>query len=221
MLVCKFCNGKFSGRTTLKKHTRRKHPDKVKIVYEDLLYCPHCNEKSSSFQSLGAHTVFCIKNPKRSETLKKMAESSGKPVTKSTKEKLSLARSKQLEELGGGGFKHIKWYTIRNIRNEEFIVRGTWELKVAEWLNRKNILWVRKQYLQYKIGGILKTYTPDFYLPDSDVYFEIKGYYSRVDKKKMKLVQKQNLIRLVMIFGNTIKRLETDVNYTLNDLLNG
>jgi hypothetical protein len=129
----------------------------------------------------------------------------GKHLSKEHKEILSLKRSKAIEELGRGGFKHIKWYKITNIQNQEFIVRGKWELKVANLLNANNIVWIRKIYLKYEDEkGVLKTYTPDFYLLNYNKYIEVKGYFSVKDKQKIEKVLQKNKINLIIIDKNII-----------------
>ena len=67
-----------------------------------------------------------------------------------------------------------------------------WEYNVALKLNELNILWIRNQYLNYFIDGVKKIYNPDFYLPDSNEYIEVKGYFSDKDKIKMDAVIDQN-----------------------------
>ena len=59
-------------------------------------------------------------------------------------------------------------------------------------MNELNILWIRNQYLNYFIDGVKKIYNPDFYLPDSNEYIEVKGYFSDKDKIKMDAVIDQN-----------------------------
>lgn len=135
----------------------------------------------------------------------------GKPrhqLSAETKGKLSSIRSKIIEEMGVGGFKNIKWYKVKNINGDEFILRGTWEVKVANWLNLRNILWVRKKYLKYKnTDGVNRTYCPDFYLSEFNIYIEVKGYFSQLDKNKIKLVKEQNNIKLLLLFAKHIKKL--------------
>ncbi len=139
---------------------------------------------------------------------KSMKGMRGHSVSKETKERLSEARSKYLEENGSGGFKNVKWYKYKNILNQEFILRGKWELNVAKWLNNKNYIWIRKEYLKYvDNNGIKRTYTPDFYLPVFDRYIEVKGYFSKIDKEKIKLVKEQNNIKLIMLFAKHIKKI--------------
>ena len=119
-----------------------------------------------------------------------------------TKRKLSKIRSKFLEEKGGGGFKHIDWYEVENINGKLFNTRGTWERDTAKLLNENDILWKRKIHFEYDKGEEkekIRTYTPDFYIPEKDFYLEIKGYFSDEDKRKIKLVREQNNIELKVI----------------------
>lgn len=144
------------------------------------------------------------------ETRKKLSDNQKKrKLDTKTKEKISIARSKILEEVGGGGFTHIKYYDVVNLLNETYKVRGTWELKIAEWLTVNNILWVRKKYIQYiDNDGVIRTYTPDFYIPSLDIYLEVKGYFSEKDKDKLDKVVNQNKIVLFLIQSKHIKMLD-------------
>ena len=47
--------------------------------------------------------------------------------------------------------------------------------------------------LEYKTrGGRMRNYIPDFYLPDFDIYIEVKGYWTDAAKHKMKDIIKRN-----------------------------
>ena len=123
------------------------------------------------------------------------------------REKLSEARSRNIEEKGNGGFLDIKYYNTQNTMNENFKVRGTWERKMAQWLTTNGVEWKRKVYLKYIKQGedFRRTYSPDFFLPEDDLYIEVKGYYSQLDKEKMERVIEQNNINLLMIFGRHLR----------------
>ena len=109
------------------------------------------------------------------------------------KELLSRKRSEYLSNsVNAGGFKDVGWYKIKNIKNKEYTVRGLWEYNVALKLNQQNILWERNRFINYISNNIKKTYNPDFYLPITDEYIEVKGYFSEKDKIKMNLVVEQN-----------------------------
>lgn len=80
-------------------------------------------------------------------------------------------------------------------------VQGTWEKRYAEYLNANNISWVkdRKINMPYVVNEINKIYYPDFYLPDTDTYIEIKGYMWKGDKEKMEAVTNQHNDKNIII----------------------
>ena len=69
--------------------------------------------------------------------------------------------------------------------------RSDYELKVAKYLAEQE---VNFEYETKKLSyqPKLKIYTPDFYLPEQDIYVEAKGFFSPADRQKMLLVIKQN-----------------------------
>lgn len=95
----------------------------------------------------------------------------GKKHSDATKAKLSVAAAKQ-----NRSYKHDVPYTT--LSGETLIMRSTWELKYAQYLDSRGIKW------QYEPEFILnngKIYLPDFLLEDGSVV-EIKGYF-RLDAK--------------------------------------
>lgn len=142
----------------------------------------------------------------------KTANFKGKKHSEKTREILSIKQSKRIEELGENStlkhFKNVKFYKIKNILEEEYSVRGSYELKLAEWFNKNHIIWKRKIYLKYVKDEVKKTYAPDFFIPKYNIYFETKGYYSKSDKEKMKLVNQQNNIDVKMLFRKEVNDLE-------------
>lgn len=118
--------------------------------------------------------------------------------TNETKQKMSESAS-----LSNNGYIKTKYYEIFcPYENKNIKVQGSWERTYAEWLNENNINWIRsrKINLKYKLheSDYEHTYFPDFYLPDTDTYVEIKGHWwkskdGRVDdKRKMEKVQECN-----------------------------
>ena len=78
---------------------------------------------------------------------------------------------------------------------------SSWEVELANWLDEKNIEWVRnkKIYFEY-IGEDTKQhrYHPDFYLPKFDLYLDPKNdYLMKQDEYKLKQVIKEHKIELV------------------------
>jgi len=61
-------------------------------------------------------------------------------------------------------------------------MRSSWEIAYAKWLDKKDIKWLYEPKafkVSYRINGNIKngTYRPDFYLPETDEYIEIKGWW--------------------------------------------
>jgi predicted nuclease of restriction endonuclease-like RecB superfamily len=70
--------------------------------------------------------------------------------------------------------------------------RSDYELSVAKYLSEQGVKFeYESQKLSYQPKT--KTYTPDFYLPEQDIYVEAKGFFSPADRQKMLLVIKQNM----------------------------
>ena len=72
-------------------------------------------------------------------------------------------------------------------------------------------MWIpgRQYALKYKREDeVCRTYYPDFFLPETREFIEIKGFFRECDKEKMKLVIEQNNDRVIKIlFQNDIMEL--------------
>lgn len=70
-----------------------------------------------------------------------------------------------------------KWGKYKGIN-----MRSNWEIKYAKYLDKNKIKWLYESQT-FDLGD--SAYTPDFYLPETNEYIEIKGYLT--DKCKNKL----------------------------------
>ncbi len=212
MLKCEFCNLEIkNNKGSLVNHQNRCSLNPNRKIIESNFIKYNQKIKNGELVKVNSNHIVKAKNDGKpyeitDETRKKISDKlKGRIISKEQKEKLSKYRSKILEELGVGGFQTIKWYSLKNINNQEFIVRGKWELQVGELLNKNQVLWVRKIYIPYTdFDGINRTYTPDFYIPSLDRYLEVKGYFSEKDKNKLKLVVEQNKINILVIQGGDL-----------------
>ena len=78
--------------------------------------------------------------------------------------------------------------------------RSDYELQVAKRLAEAG---VKYEYEAHKLTYYPKpkVYIPDFYLPESGIYVEAKGFFSPADRQKMLLVIKDNpLLDIRMLF---------------------
>jgi hypothetical protein len=109
-------------------------------------------------------------NLKRDRPLKKT-------VTKSRTVSVKKARR------GEGGIS-----VARIMRNTRY--RSQFEINLARALAERKVTF---EYEQAKLEYIPKprTYTPDFYLPEQDIYIEAKGHLDKGDRVKMQLIKQQ------------------------------
>ena len=143
----------------------------------------------------------------------------GHKHTLETRNKLSEIRSKYLDSCKAG-FSDVGWYKITNLNGEEFTVRGTWERDFGNYLTDNKILWIRNKQLKYiQIDNSIHRYNPDFYLPDKDLYIEVKGYFSNKDKEKIKLVLTQHKINLKIIREEEIKKIRDNPDILLENIV--
>jgi hypothetical protein len=72
-------------------------------------------------------------------------------------------------------------------------VRSSWEADFARILRLKNINYVYEPItftLKLDDGGVLH-YTPDFFVPAQNTFYEVKGWMHELDEKKIALFQEQ------------------------------
>ena len=88
----------------------------------------------------------------------------------------------------------VKMYDV-NDSHGPTKVKGTWELKVAEWLNNNNVKWTNKiEPYKYYWNQSWHLYFPDFLLLESNVLIEVKGYETDRDLTKWASVDKQLIV---------------------------
>ena len=91
---------------------------------------------------------------------------------------------------------------------------STWEVACATRLDELGIHWIRNPSLKLKYttrGRRARNYIPDFYLPDYDVYIEVKGYWTDAARHKMKNVQERNTVKIIIL-----ESLEDIHTFTIN-----
>jgi len=72
---------------------------------------------------------------------------------------------------------------------------SSWEVACATRLDELGIRWERDRSIKLPYTDKKKrkrNYIPDFYLPDFDLYIEVKGYWTPAAKHKMKDIMKRN-----------------------------
>jgi hypothetical protein len=104
-------------------------------------------------------------------------------------------------------YKHVKTYLVENILNEVISVRGNYEKKFSMWLNKLNIIFKKPIVgFEYKYKNNTHLYYPDFYLPEYDLWIEIKGRVIERDIFKCKDFKN----KLFYLYQNEIKMIDDD-----------
>ncbi len=79
---------------------------------------------------------------------------------------------------------------------------STWEVACAERLDELGIAWKRDPSIKIKYRDKrlrLRNYAPDFYLPEFDIYIEVKGYWTDHARWKMRDVMVRNPSKICLL----------------------
>lgn len=144
-----------------------------------------------------------IRLNKLSQILKASPNTRGRSYkhTQETKEILSKKRVEYLEN----NSKHCDWYEVSGIK-----VQGKLELVFANFLVKHKIQFSRKRILYQEH----RRYTPDFFLPDFNIYVEVKGFLYEKDKAKLNAILKEHEIDIRLAYKKDIDNL-----IHINDIL--
>ena len=83
---------------------------------------------------------------------------------------------------------------------ETLLLESSWELKIAEWLDKIKLNWTRPNHIKWVDSkGKERKYFPDFYILNYDLYLDPKNTY-QINVQKEKLLIVSNKVNLV--YGN-------------------
>lgn len=84
---------------------------------------------------------------------------------------------------------------------------SSWEVQIAEWLDREDIQWVRTKQIYFEWidkTGKTRLYFPDFYLPDLDLYLDPKNKFLE-KQDKFKIEQVIDTYGISLVYGDIDK----------------
>ncbi|NDG30463.1 hypothetical protein EB118_10385 [bacterium] len=109
-------------------------------------------------------------------------------------------KKKQSESMKKAVEKYPESYTSSNRGRTKQIIfdgvkfQGRWELEFYQYCKNNNIIIERSnEYFEYEWNGTRK-YFPDFYLPETETYVEVKGYETDRDRAKWNQFPKKLLV---------------------------
>lgn len=191
--------------------------------------CKYCNRECKNKNSLAQHEVRCKLNPNKlfidgskyshpawnkgltkenddrilnySKTCSEHTKGKpGHPHSLETKERLSKVAKK----------RHLGGFNMRNagIYYNGIKLDSSYEVMLAESLDQHNIRWKRCGRFEYHLNGETHYYTPDFYLPDYNVYLDPKNDFlinnvnprlGFSDKDKINQVMLEHNIKIIIL----------------------
>lgn len=94
---------------------------------------------------------------------------------------------------------------IKKIKYKNIWMRSSWEIKYAKYLDSKNIVW-KYEFKRFDLGNT--TYTPDFYLPETNEYIEIKGWWRGNSKLKFDIFLKlYKDVKITLLMQKDLKKM--------------
>lgn len=193
--------------------------------------CKYCQREFSTPSGRGVHEIQCPSNPDR-KSPQKGREAWNKGLTKKTDPRIAAQAEKQKKDLASGKLKHPGKYKrsedVRKRLSEVAKERGlggvrpsrwveyngvmlgsTYEVEVAKSLDSFGVKWEKPSRFNYiDPNGKARTYTPDFYLSDFDVYLDPKNDFlinnvnprlGFSDLEKIRLVEQHNNITVIVL----------------------
>ena len=200
-----------------------------------ILYCQYCGKECKNLNSLKQHECRCGLNPSRKayiingfNTKGKSAWNSG--LTKDTdtrvlKASVTFAVNQAAGKHTNFGRKHTEeekqhlrdcalksglggFHMRRGIFYNGIKLDSSYEVTLAEDLDRNSIIWTRPARMPYIVDNKLHYYTADFYLPDFNIYLDpkndflinnVNSHTGISDLEKIKLVEKYNNVKIFVL----------------------
>lgn len=109
----------------------------------------------------------------------------------------------------------------KRIKKYDMDFDSPWELDFYEWCLKNNIAVIDYTgFFKYEFEGNIHNYNPDYYLPDYNLYVEVKGYHDEKDLCKWSNFTKD----LTILFHNEMKMIWKDtmnIDHILSLIGNG
>lgn len=204
---CKYCEKICKNDNSLRNHERlcRNNPNKQILKSNFIEY-----NKKRKHENI----------PSSNQFIKAKQEGRIEKVSDETKRKLSkIHQGRSLSEvhkikISQGMIKAVKEnpesYSSSNVNGrtkkvlyKDTILDSSWEYEFAKWCDENNVKWVRNLVgFDYDWDGP-RTYFPDFYLPDVNLYVEVKGY-----ERERDLIKYRSVKNLMIVKKDDIKNIQ-------------
>ena len=223
--ICRFCGRECKNANSLRNHERlcKENPNKQEMYWLEYGGFSKYNEKikngevkrKPSNQYIKSEELGLPKPIISDETRKKIGNGwRGKKHTSEQLQKLSQTMSKIVKENPNYSFSMNDRVFKKSIY-KGFHMDSSWELIFAQYLDKNNIKWIKNSKgFSYIWENRERTYYPDFYLKDYDLYIEIKGRETERDRVKYSVIN-----NLITLYGDTIDLINKN-DFNIYNILN-
>jgi hypothetical protein len=194
---CEICNKEYKTRQALNSHKGYHNKPNRKSNFIEY------NKKVKNGEVIKKFTNKYMKYRELGLPVPIMSQETRMKISKRTTDRLfeywknPENKIKQSESMKKAVLKNPDSYTTKNVSGRvksfdfkdsfgnDIKIKGKWELKVAEFLNKKKVRWINKtDPSPYFWNESWHLYFPDFYLIDYNIYLEVKGFERERDRKK-------------------------------------
>lgn len=194
---CKSCNAKIAWKKGILKPHKSGNYKHGK--YSKISFCIDCGNKISKYPAKRCRRCYIVFNRGMKAGSYDINAKKRNTFCKDCKKKIDY-RANRCKKCAG---KYIKKNKLRQGRNNSRFgkppswkkilynniwFRSTWEVAYAKYLDRNHIKWFYESKT-FDLGDT--TYTPDFYLPETNEYIEIKGWWRDDILQKFKEFRKK------------------------------
>jgi len=208
MLNCKYCNKECKNNNSVAQHEIRckLNINKIDVKSNFILY----NEKVKNNQIIKENTNQYTKAKNLGNEIPVISDETRMKLSDAGKKQIwtQARRNNHSIAMIEATIKYPDSYSANNVcgrtklidsidsYNNKTKLNGSWEFYVSILLNYLNINWTNiiEEKIYYIWENKKRIYYPDFYLPDFDLYIEVKGYERPRDLEKWKVIQNRLLI---------------------------
>lgn len=219
--ICKYCGKVCKNKNSLAQHEIRckENPNRIKVISGFHYY----NERVKNGEIKKSHTNQFTKAKNLGLPIPEVSDETkiklgniwrGKKLPQSVKDAISKGMQRAVRE-------HPESYSASNINGRVkkieyngIVLDGSWEIEVAKYLDSNNIKWERPDTgFEYFWENSNHIYYPDFYLPEYNIYIEVKGF-----ERKRDIYKWQSVSNLIIIKQNEILKIKNN-EYNIFDYL--
>lgn len=210
--VCVYCGKQCKNKNSLVQHEIRckENPDRIvatgnKIVWTEERKKEHSRKIKEGIEKSDYIPGQQLTDEVKAKISKSSKEHHKKYWTEENRKKHSEAMKRAVKNNPDSYSASNVSGRTKTIEYNGFKLKGAWELSTAIWLDENDIKWTNEvNGFNYKWDGSIRNYFPDFYLPEKDLYIEVKGNQRERDICKWNDFPK----RLVVLKKDEIEKIQ-------------